>query len=129
MRHGLSVANYDVSLWDRMPDHSFPLHEKGKKMAVEAGKAIAEYYKMLKGELSRDREEIFAFVPRASSLSLSLSLTLSFLAPLSYLFANDNSSLLGRHSLPFCVFSQISRTLILCLSLTYIHAHVYSVGS
>jgi len=43
MRHALSVANEDLTLYKRIPDHAIPLSDKGREQAVEAGKYFASF--------------------------------------------------------------------------------------
>jgi 2,3-bisphosphoglycerate-dependent phosphoglycerate mutase len=43
MRHAVSAANEDLSLYKAIPDHAIPLSDAGKKQAIVAGKSFATF--------------------------------------------------------------------------------------
>ncbi|KNC85335.1 hypothetical protein SARC_02482 [Sphaeroforma arctica JP610] len=44
VRHGVSTANLDPSVYEYTPDHRIPLAPEGKTMARKAGEAISKYF-------------------------------------------------------------------------------------
>jgi len=47
VRHGMSKANEDISLYTSMADHAIPLCSQGEQQAIQTGEAIAKYFQKL----------------------------------------------------------------------------------